>query len=91
MTWGSEAEVERRRRILLSVWAYAYEVRDDPLVDDGKFDEECSLVDTWVLTGNDRLDNFFMKHFDSSTGMWIRNHPELDRIKQLYDRVKDYG
>ena len=38
-------EVERRRRIRLSVAAYAYEVHDDSVMSDGEFDKECLLVD----------------------------------------------
>ena len=43
--WGSPVEVERKRRINLALWAYAYEVQDDPLVDDATFDREARLVD----------------------------------------------
>ena len=34
----SEVERERRRRINVALWAYAYEERDDPIVDDATFD-----------------------------------------------------
>ncbi len=42
--WGTPAEVERRRRILLALWAYAYEC-GDPLVEDAEYDSEWD----WML------------------------------------------
>jgi len=75
---------EIRRRIKLSVAAYAYEVHDDSVMSDGEFDQQCLLVDTSVSTGNRKLDNFFKKNFDPSTGSWIHKHPEIDKISELY-------
>lgn len=75
---------EIRRRIKLSVAAYAYEVMDDSIMSDADFDEQCKLVDVLKSTGNKKIDNFFRKHFDASTGQWIHKHPELDKISELY-------
>ena len=77
---------EIRRRIKLSVAAYAYEVHDDSVMSDGEFDQQSLLVDTSVSTGNRKLDNFFKKNFDPSTGSWIHKHPEIDKIAELYRR-----
>ena len=61
---------EIRRRIRLSVAAYAYEVHNDSVMSDGEFDKECLLVDLSVSTGNRKLDNFFKKNFGSDAGTW---------------------
>lgn len=84
MTWGSPVERERKRRINLALWAYAYEFQNDSLVDDATFDAESLKVDLTIDTGNAKLDAFFKEHFKPDTGMWITKHPELDRIAMLY-------
>lgn len=81
--WGSPIEVERKRRIDVSVWAYAYEIEDSPLVDDQTFDRESALIDVSIETGRKNLDLFFKKHFSPYTGMWIRLHPELIKIRYI--------
>ena len=81
------SEEERRRRIRLSVAAYAYEVHNDSVMSDGEFDKECLLVDLSVSTGNRKLDNFFKKNFDPSTGSWIHKHPEKNKLEWTYQRV----
>ena len=75
---------EIRRRIKLSVAAYAYEVKNDSIMSDADFDEQCKLVDVLKSTGNKKIDNFFRNHFDPSTGQWIHKHPEIDKISELY-------
>lgn len=84
--WGSPIEVERRRRIHLSVWTYAYEVADAPIVSDDVWDRTAQLVRPQMGTFNLELDEFFATHFSPMTGMWIHNHPELDGIREIYDR-----
>ena len=86
MPWGSPIEIERRRRILLSIWAYAYEFENDSLVSDVRFDKEARLVDVSVSTGNPKLDAFFREHFQPDTGMWVQNHPELNKLTRIYIR-----
>ena len=77
--WGAPAEIERRRRIRVAVWAYAYEVFDVSLVSDHRFDTECRLIDTSVLTGKPRLDQWFAAH----TGQWVHKHPDLKHLAAL--------
>lgn len=84
--WGSPVEKERRRRIKLSVAAYAYEYMDDSIISDGEFDKLCLQVNKNVDTGHKVCDNYFKQHFDPSTGQWIHKHPELDKIAILYER-----
>lgn len=81
-------ETETRRRIKLSVWAYAYEIApgdDTLLASDWLFDLECKLVDLNVRTNRPDLDMWFVINFNPNTGMWIYKHPELPRIKELYE------
>jgi len=77
---------ETRNRIKLSVAAYAYEFKDNPIMSDADFDELASKIDTSVSTTNPRLDYFFAKNFQPDTGMWIHKHPELGKIEYLYER-----
>ena len=88
--WGTPKEVETRRRIMVSVWAYAYEMANPPvsLVPDHVFDAECYMLAAGLRIDTDRLDldYWFRGAFDPSTGMWIHKHPELDKIKKLYER-----
>jgi hypothetical protein len=87
--WGSKVERERRRRIKLCVAAYAYEFRSTEIISDAEFDAMCYQVDLKVDTGNKKLDAYFKKCFDPSTGQWIHKHPELDKIAALYEEY--YG
>lgn len=75
---------EIRNRIRLSVAAYAYEYKDDPVMSDASFDELSRQIDITVKTGNRKLDNFFKKHFEPDTGMWIRKHPERSKLDHIY-------
>lgn len=84
--WGTKKEKEVRRRIILSVAAYAYEIKNESIMADAEFDEQCLLVDVNEKTGNRKLDNFFKNHFDASTGQWIHKHPELKKIQQIYEK-----
>lgn len=84
--WGSPKEIETRRRIKLSIWAYAYEFENVSLVPDALFDIHCGLVDLNIRTDRPDLDLWFVMHFKPHTGMWIRSHPELDKIRSIYER-----
>lgn len=88
--WGTPKEVETRRRIIVSVWAYAYEVKNVSLVPDNVFDAECYMLAANLRIDTDRLDldYWFRGAFDPSTGMWIHKHPELDKIAKLYERLR---
>lgn len=79
-------EMETKRRINLALWAYAYEFKNTSLVSDAVFDIECMMVNLNLNTNRPDLDNWFRKNFTPCTGMWIRNHPELDKISELYEK-----
>ena len=76
---------ETRRRIKLSVYAYAYEFMNDSLVDDAEFDRLSQEIDLTINTGNEEIDSFFAKEFIADSGMWIRKHPNLDRVREIYE------
>lgn len=84
--WGTQQEIETRRRIKLAVWAYAYEFRNVSIVDDFVFDFESRMVDLNVRTDRPDLDIWFVCNFDPSTGQWIHKHPELTKVAGLYER-----
>lgn len=84
--WGSDIEVETRRRIRLAVAAFAYEVHDKPIISDAAFDKLAQSIRPRMGTCHPLLDEFFITRFSPMTGMWIHDHPELRKIKALYDR-----
>ena len=79
---------ETRRRIRISVAAYAYEIDDDPIMSDKDYDKLASEINLHRETGNRKLDKFFKKHYSPHTGSWIRRHPELDKLKILTAEVR---
>lgn len=85
--WGTPVEIERRRRIRVALWAYAYEIANDELVPDAVFDREALLIDPKVPTGHRVLDRFFREKFASYTGQWVNEHPELHKLAALYRRL----
>jgi len=87
--YGEPYETERRNRVRLALWAYAYEFEDDPLVADAEFDVLAAKIRPEVETGFPKLDNFFQTEFVAHTGQWVRGHPELRRLAALYHRIKE--
>lgn len=79
----------KRDRIRVALFAYAYEVRNDPLIPDHEFDALAAKVEKELDKQTDRgaLDFWFHDCFVSFTGQWIHEHPELDKIERLYERV----
>ncbi len=82
--WGSDLEIEVRRRIRLAIAAYAYEMLDRPIMTDQEFDRLAETIRPRMGTCHPALDEFFITRFSPMTGMWIHDHPELDRVKALY-------
>jgi len=78
--------LETKRRIKLSIWSYAYEFENVSLVDDNIYDIESYLIDLKKTTSRPDLDFWFICNFKPCTGMWINKHPELNKIKQLYNK-----
>tara|TARA_E500000331_G_C16740189_1_gene490586 strand:+ start:96 stop:371 length:276 start_codon:yes stop_codon:yes gene_type:complete len=76
---------EIRNRIRLSVAAYAYEYRDDAIMSDAEFDELALKIKPEEKTGNRKMDNFFKKQFQPDTGMWIHTHPEIEKLRNIYE------
>ena len=100
LSWGTPVEVERRRRILLALWAYAYE-RGDQLVEDHVYDREAYLVDLTVETASDqvkgspqrrrfmKLDRWYRENYVPYSGQWVAGHPERDKLERLHRRAID--
>ena len=82
---------EIKNRIRLSVYAYAYEFMNDSLVDDAEFDRLSQEIDLSITTGNKAMDSFFAREFVADSGMWIRKHPNLKRVKELYENFYRKG
>lgn len=77
-------EVETWRRIRLSVAAYAYEYENSCIMSDSSFDMMSLQIDLRIDTTRPDLDSWWRKSFNPSTGMWIRSHPELSRVAQIF-------
>lgn len=84
--WGTPVERERRARIRVSVLAYAYEYHAHSIVSDHDYDRLARAVQPTVTTGHAALDQFFRTTYSPDTGMWIRSHPELSGIINIYNR-----
>ena len=85
-TWGSPIEREVRRRIQISVAAYAYEIADKPIMADSMFDWLACQIDRRQGTGHPLLDEFFAYEFSPMTGMWIHRHPDLSGVERTFTR-----
>ncbi len=88
MSFNDKSHQEKHRRCLISLWAFAYEIKSESLVPDHVFDKACREIDTSIETGNARIDQWFKDNFDPNTAMWIHRHPELKRIEKIYESVK---
>lgn len=86
MTWGTSIEQEIRRRIQVSVAAYAYEFENLSIMPDGVWDMLAQRIDPTQGTCHPELDEFFASKFSPMTGMWIHDHPDLPGIKRTFDR-----
>ena len=79
---------EIRNRIRLSLASYAYEYHDDSLMTDAEFDKLSREINPNEKTGNELIDRFFREEFMVDSGMWIRRHPELDKLKLIYETLR---
>lgn len=79
---------EKRRRIQVALWAYAYEIMADPIVSDDIFDAACYLINLDTLTNSPEMDVWFKENFEPFTGQWIHSYPNLARLHQMYCRHK---
>lgn len=79
--------LETRRRIRVAVAAWAYEVLQDPIMDDAEFDELAKSIDLSIDTRRPDLDKWYRKNFQSYTGSWVHGHPERTRLNQIAEMV----
>ena len=77
---------ETRNRIKLSIAAYAYEFLGESIMTDHEYDELSLKINPNEKTGNDMMDEFFKTQFQPDTGMWIRSHPEIEKLEYLYKK-----
>lgn len=82
-TWGTAAEIETRKRILVAVAAYAYEILNEPLLSDADFDALCLEVDLTQPTGSVTMDDWFRDNFSPYTGQWVHDHPNKARLRDI--------
>ena len=80
-------EIEKRRRINVALWSFAYAVMNDPIVPDNVYDVVATSVNLKGFTDNIRLDIWFENNFRTSTCAWIWSHPDFEKIAQMYYRL----
>lgn len=80
----SEMEIEKRKRINVALWAYAYEVRNDSIVTDGEFDRVALEINVFARTDNEEMDTFFQWEFSPDTGVWVHQHPNIAGLERIY-------
>jgi hypothetical protein len=78
---------ETRRRIRVSVAAYAYEYMGQPTMTDAEFDDLSKSIDLSISTRRPDLDIWFKNNFEPHTGMWIHRHPERNRLRQIANMI----
>ena len=83
----SEIEVERRNRIRLLLASYAYEFKSETFLTDQEFDKLALKIQPEIETGHEVCDEFFKNKFHPSTGQWIHDFPELDKLANLYKNL----
>ena len=79
---------EIRNRIRLSLASYSNEFHDDSIMTDAEFDKLSREINPNEKTGNELIDRFFREEFMVDSGMWIRRHPELDKLKLIYETLR---
>ena len=80
--------LETQLRIRVAVYAWAYEVHDDPLVSDAVFDHTARKVDLERSTSRPDIDEWFRNNFNPSTGVWVRSHPEPEGLERIYRMLR---
>ena len=55
---------------------------------DAEFDKLSREINPNEKTGNELIDRFFREEFMVDSGMWIRRHPELDKLKLIYETLR---
>lgn len=71
----------------MAVAAYAYEVENDPIMSDEEYDRLSREIDPDMPTGNRKLDKFFMLRFEPDTSLWVHIHPEIDKLRHIYQTI----
>lgn len=87
--WGTLSERIRHKRIKVALAARAYEIHNNPIISDHAYDQLAQEVHRTrrIATGNSRLDNFFRRHFDPHSGLWIHKHPHPQRLDRILMQV----
>jgi hypothetical protein len=94
----TKQELERSKRIRLSVAAFAYEFTGEITLTDQEYERLAYSIDREVATWTDqtdkrqvkhskKCDEFFKESFQPYTGQWIWQHPGLKGIEAIYRRV----
>jgi hypothetical protein len=78
---------EKAKRIRVAVWACAYELFNTSLVDDYTYDKLCKEINLEKVTDRPDLDRWFKENFSPDTGLWVHQHPDLDRLEEICHNI----
>lgn len=78
---------ETRRRIRVSIAAYAYEILLESIMTDHEYDELAKSIDLSIDTRRPDLDKWFRANYKDYTGSWIHNHPDRHRLNTITQNV----
>lgn len=81
--YGDIVCLETRKRIRVSLAAYAYEIMLESIMSDHEYDELAKSIDLSIDTRRPDLDKWFRKNYKDYTGSWIHSHPEKARLDQI--------
>lgn len=70
-------------RAFIALAAYQYEIYGKSIFTDQEYDEIARLVDVKIDTDRPELDEFFRRNYTPISGMWVHNHPELEKLKRI--------
>ncbi len=79
--------LETRRRIRVSIAAYAYEVMSESIMPDHEYDDLAKSIDLSIDTRRPDLDRWFRANYKDYTGSWIHGHPDWTKLNTITRRV----
>lgn len=82
--YNAVVDRQTRVRINVAVYAYAYEIMDDPVATDAEFDNLCAEVKVSIDTRNQIMDKWFRDNFSPHTGSWVWSHPDKAGLHKYY-------
>lgn len=88
--WGSIEEIETKKRIMVLMHAYHYEILGESVISDHDYDRLAYSIDLSISTSRPDLDAWFRANYVPDTGLWIHKYPDLKGIRMLIERLASH-